>query len=772
MVRVAPGARPGIAMIGRIAVALGGAVQGVGFRPFVYRLARDLDLSGWVRNDPAGVRLEIEGERGCLEAFLERLRAERPPQSTIDWLEWHPLPPGGTRGFDIRSSAVAGERRATVLPDLATCPECRRELFDPADRRFRYPFLNCTRCGPRWSIIESLPYDRARTAMKGFPLCARCRAEFEDPGDRRFHAQPTACPDCGPRLLLTAPDGEPLATGDEALLAAARALRAGRIVAMKGLGGFHLMVDAANDPAVRSLRSRKGRVAKPFALMVADVEAARRIAHVDDAEAALLSGVEAPIVLLDARAEHRLAPTVAPDNPRFGVMLPATPLHHLLLADLRGPLVATSGNLAEEPLCTDDDEARHRLSGVADLVLGHDRPIVRPVDDSVARVLLGRPQILRRARGYAPLPVVTLPDGPPVLALGGQQKNSVALALGERILLGPHVGDLEGERALRAFRRLASDLPALYDTTPDVVAVDLHPDYVTSHEVGRFGKPRIGVQHHEAHLAAVLAEHGVAGPALGVVWDGTGYGSDGTIRGGEFFRVRDGGMQRIAHLRPFRLPGGDAAARDARRSAFGLLHELLAGSPEPRPDVAEACGLEPRAAAVLATLCASGLNAPWTTSMGRLFDAVAVLLGLRFRSRFEGEAAMAVEFAAAAAPDVPPFPFGWRPAAPGAEPVPLDWGPALRALLAARAAGESSAVLAARFHATLVAMIAAVADSEGAPIILVSGGCFQNRRLMEMLARRAAADGRRLLWPERVPPNDGGLAVGQAVLARRRLAGG
>ncbi len=631
----------------RLKMEIRGAVQGVGFRPFVYRLATGLGLSGWVLNDIRGVFLEVEGDLERLSAFRERLRVETPPRARIRGLDESWLDPIGYEGFQIRESEAKGIKTVLVLPDIATCQDCLAEILDPLNRRYRYPFANCTNCGPRFTIVRDLPYDRPNTTMRGFALCRECRAEYENPLDRRFHAQPTACAACGPRLAAWTGSGEVLARGDEALALAADALLRGDVLACKGLGGFHLMCDARNEAAVSRLRDRKAREDKPFALMVKDLAGARLLAEVSPAAADLLESAEAPIVLLPRLGEEAVARAVAPGRPELGLMLPATPLHHLLLRAVGFPLVATSGNLSEEPICTDELEALSRLDGMADLFLVHDRPIERHADDSVVRIAAGAPRVLRRARGYAPFPVPVAEELPVILAVGAHMKTAVALGLGGQVFLSQHIGDLETPEAMNAFRRVIADFLRLYEARPALVAHDLHPGYPSTRWAEEWavenGVPSFAVQHHHAHLVSCLAENGAPGPALGVAWDGTGYGTDGTVWGGEFLRGDAGGFTRFAHLRPFRLPGGEAAVREPRRAALAVLFEILGGDALSREDLAPVRAFSPDERTLLARMLETGLNAPVTTSAGRLFDAVASLLGLSQRTRYEGQAAMALE---------------------------------------------------------------------------------------------------------------------------------
>lgn len=744
----------------RVRADVRGTVQGVGFRPFAFRLAAELGLTGWVTNSPGGAVVEVEGARATVDEFVRRLRRDHPPACRIDAVELVSVPPVGDTSFDIRPSATAGPVAVSVPPDLATCADCRCELFDPADRRFRYPFSSCTACGPRFSIVEAVPYDRARTTMRRFPLCPRCHAEYETPADRRFHAEPIACPDCGPRLELWRPDGAVLAAGDDALRLAADAVRAGRIVAVKGLGGFQLVCDARDAGAVAVLRRRKGREEKPFAVMVPDLQAAEACAEVSPAEARLLTSPEAPIVLLRARRAPGLAAGVAPGNPLLGVMLPYTPLHHLLLADLGFPVVATSGNRTDEPICTDEREALARLAAIADMFLVHDRPIARPVDDSVVRVVLGRELVLRRARGYAPLAVPVGELLPPLLAVGAHLKNTVAVSTPAGVGLSQHVGDLGTAEAHAAFRAAAADLPALHGVEPVAVACDLHPDYASTRYAQATGLRVVPVQHHHAHVLACLADNGAAGPCLGVAWDGTGLGPDGTAWGGEFLRVAGAGFERVAHLRPFPLPGGDRAAREPRRAALGVLYELFGADALDMTDLPPLRAFTDAERAVLRTALARGVNVPVTSAAGRLFDAVAALVGLRQAATFEGQAAAELEWAADDADGEYPFDLAVRV---------LDWGPTVRAVIADVRRGEAVGRIASRVHNTLAAMIVAVSSRVGEPLVALTGGCFQNARLLTLAVGRLRAAGFELLWHRRVPPNDGGVALGQVIAAARVL---
>lgn len=760
----------------RVKITIRGAVQGVGFRPFVHRLASELSLTGWVNNSPQGVFVEAESNRAALEQFLRRLQAEKPVLSSIQSLEASWLDPAGYRHFEIRASLTNGTKLALVLPDIATCPDCLREIFDPTNRRFRYPFTNCTHCGPRFTIIEALPYDRVNTAMKQFTMCPECRAEYEDPRNRRFHAQPNACSRCGPQLEFWQAH-QVLATRHDALLAAANAIRAGHIVATKGIGGFHLLADARNETAIRLLRARKHREEKPFALLFPSLAGAREVCEITSMEERLLCSPEAPIVLLARRRTSAnplrvIADTVAPGNPHLGIMLPANPIHHLLMAELGFPLVATSGNLSDEPLCTDETEAVARLGGIADFFLVHNRPIVRHVDDSIVRVVLDREMVLRRARGFAPLPVhLPCPSrsgGPAkaetILAVGAHLKNTIALAVDDNVFISQHIGDLETVPAEDAFRRVVADLQQLYEAPAHLVVADLHPDYLSTKFAESCHPHPVRVQHHIAHVLSAIAENETPLPALGVAWDGTGYGNDGTIWGGEFFEVNDRNITRVATLRHFPLPGGEAAVKEPRRAALGLLFELFGGALFCKNELLPVTAFSAAELSVLKTMLERKVNSPITSSVGRCFDAVASIVGLRQEMRFEGQAAMELEFALAGTATDEFYPL---PLVPGPALMTLDWGPAIGGILDDRQRGVSVARISAKFHNTLAEAVVAVARHAGHTSVALSGGCFQNRYLLEKTVHRLRAAKLRPYWHQRVPPNDGGIALGQVLAARR-----
>lgn len=752
-----------------------GTVQGVGFRPFVYHLARELGLTGWVLNSPAGVELEVQGAQEQVMRFGELLVTSAPPLAVITRCNKEELPLGNDGEFIIRPSS-GGMADTQVAPDAALCPDCRRELFDPADRRYRYPFITCTNCGPRYSIITALPYDRPHTTMAGFPLCPACRAEYEDPADRRFHAQPLACAVCGPRLQLVDRDGTHCGEAEAALGRTIELLQQGMIVAIKGVGGYHLAVDAENGAAVQRLRQRKQRDEKPFALMVADLLAGEKIASVGEMEQRLLTSPEAPVVIVRKRETANIAAAVAPGNGWYGIMLPYTPLHHLLFApaaDSSVPafsaLVMTSANSSDEPLVCDDREALQRLAGIADYLLLHNRPIHNRCDDSVLRVFQGAPLLYRRSRGYAPrgirLPFATQP----LLAVGAELKSAICLTQRERATLSPHIGDLQNDRTLSTFRATIDRLGDLLQLQPQLVACDLHPDYLSSVYAGETGLPLVKVQHHHAHLAACMAENNLTGEVVGLVFDGTGYGSDGTLWGGEVLVGGYGSFRRAGHFRPVPLPGGDAAVRQPWRMALSYLYQQL-GAEALLIDHPVAAELKPQERSLFTVMLERGLNAPLTSSCGRLFDAVAALLDVRRHVSYDGQAAIELEALAeqySGQQRSQAYPY----ALTGIDSpcLQLDFTPLFPSLLADLRQGGEREQIAWQFHVSVAAAAeqAAVitANSSRLDTVVLSGGVFQNRLLSEMLYTRLTKAGLRVFTHRLTPPNDGCIALGQAAVA-------
>lgn len=743
-----------------------GTVQGVGFRPFVHRVASELHLRGWVRNDAEGVLIRASGSATQIAALVDALQHHAPPAARVAAVERLDPPadeqPAGALFTISETDTGRGTApSATTPPDLALCADCERELLDPTDRRHLYPFINCTQCGPRYSLIEQLPYDRPRTTMRAFRMCPACEREYRDPLDRRFHAEPNACPVCGPQLSLTDPAGNRLAAPSDAISSAAAALRSGTIVAVKGLGGFHLMCDATNDAAVAELRRRKHREEKPLAVMFPSLSALRAVAEVSAEAERLLTSPEAPIVLVRRRAGAPLAYSVAPDNPWIGALLPYTPLHVLLLGTFGGPLVATSANLSEEPLCTDNAEARERLAGIADLHLAHDRIIARPVDDSVVRLSrTSQPILLRRARGYAPRPL-TLPGElhETTLCVGGQMKNTIAVASGNQLVLGPHIGDLGNAATQAVFERTIATLSELYEARPALIVHDKHPDYASTNFAGRTGLPQLAVQHHLAHVLACLLEHEhAADNVLGISWDGTGYGEDGTVWGGEFILFEKSRATRFARLRPFRLVGGEAAVKDARRVALGLGHEMDLFAP-----LCARFHFNANEQTNLHQMLVRGLNSPLCSSGGRLFDGVSALLGLCTRNSFEGQAPLHLEAAAARATGgrgALPFDIV-RAATPGAM-LDVDWAPAISQLLRDPRAPDE---IAADFHRGLARAMVAVATEAGVGTVALTGGCFQNALLHDLATDALGNAGFKVLTHRRLSPNDNSIAAGQTLAA-------
>ncbi len=752
-----------------------GTVQGVGFRPFAYRLAAELRLGGFVLNDSHGVLLEVEGSGDAVAEFLARLEREAPPLAVLDWVRIEERPPAGDGAFRIARSPQGGIPDAPVTADSATCPDCLRELFDPHDRRFRYPFINCTNCGPRFTIVRGVPYDRPLTTMAGFEMCDACRSEYEDPADRRFHAQPNACPRCGPSVKLVGAGGRSAGDGDP-LREAARALRGGAIVAVKGVGGYHLACVARDEDAVSALRARKHREDKPFAVMAPSVTAASRLAELGEPERGLLEGIQRPIVLAPRLPNAPVASAVAPGAPELGLMLPYSPLHHLLLAELGTPLVMTSGNVSDEPIAYRDQDALARLAGIADLFLVHDRPIETRTDDSVVRMLaLGdrrQTTFLRRSRGYVPASVPLPPPGTPqpLLACGAELKSTFCLAKGDRAWVSHHIGDLENYETLRSFTDGIEHFRVLFAVEPEVVAHDLHPEYLsTKYALDRHGARLIGVQHHHAHLAACLAEHGAAGPAVGAIFDGTGYGTDGTVWGGELLLGDAASFRRLGMLAPVAMPGGARAIRQPWRMACAWLCSAFAGSSAPAIPRTLSCSVDPGTWKAVCGLAATGLASPATTSMGRLFDAVAAIAGVRATVNYEGQAAIELE----AACDPGEHDRYEISLAAGDAGLVIDPRPAIRQVVDDVRAGVSRGVIAARFHNAVarvtVDACARLADAHGCELVALSGGVFQNRRLLEAVSSALSARGLRVLVPERLPINDGGIAYGQAVVAAARL---
>lgn len=755
-----------------------GVVQGVGFRPFVYNLARGLGLTGWVTNTAAGVELAVQGPPEAVEEFFSRLISQAPPLADIHAVHQREIAPEPGESEFVIQASQAGKRSTLISPDVAVCEACLAEMNDPGDRRHGYAFINCTHCGPRYTIIEDLPYDRPQTTMRAFTLCPGCQAEYEDPTDRRFHAQPNACPVCGPRLWLADAAGREL-DEPQPIAAAAQALAAGQVLAVKGLGGFHLAVDAKNPAAVERLRSRKHREEKPLAVMVAGLASASALAELDDDSAQALSSRERPIVLAPLRPGSGLAPGVAPGNRLLGLMLPYTPLHHLLMAEAKrhgmDALVMTSGNISDEPICLNNEEAVCRLGGsaprgaIADLMLLHDRDIYLRSDDSVVRVVDGALRQMRRSRGFVPSPLILRvelapPECPPILAVGGHQKNTLCLLRGREAFVSQHVGDLDDLRTLEFFELTAGHLSRILEAKPKVVACDLHPDYLSSQWAARQGLPLVKVQHHHAHAVAVMAEHGLSGQVLGLSLDGTGYGDDGTVWGGELLLAGLAGYSRLGRLRPFSLPGGEAAVKEPWRVGLALLVDALGLEEAAKLDLA-LIRIHGDKLELVGKMMERGLNTPRTSSMGRLFDGVAALCGLRFAVAYEGQAAVELE-QAMERPSDEGYDFSLREDGGLLE---LDWASVVEEIATDVMAGADAARVSARFHAGLLswlsAWVLAGAESCGLGRVCLGGGCFMNAALLAGLPPLLEAAGLEAYSAAQAPSNDGGLSLGQAVAA-------
>jgi hydrogenase maturation protein HypF len=794
----------------------------------VYRLARELDLTGWVRNTPAGVEIEIQGGDAGLDAFDAALRNGLPPLALITSHLCTDIPVGDDHSFTILPSG-SGVADIQIAPDSALCPDCLKELFDPADRRFRYPFITCTNCGPRYSIITGIPYDRPNTTMAGFPLCPDCLREYRDPLDRRFHAQPIACHSCGPRVSLikspsptlpllgrecgSSPQRGEVGRGEDAIGMAIQLLKDGSILAVKGIGGYHLAVDACNNDAVRRLRERKKRDEKPFAVMAASLETARELVLMNDMEERLLGSPEAPIIIVRKRPGTLLSPLIAPRNGWLGLMLPYAPLHHLLFAphpapspglwppspggrglqnplalweDPLGPkrdrerehgnpsftaLVMTSGNISDEPVAFEDAEALRRLAGIADYFLLHDRPIHIRSDDSVMRVFQGRPLFYRRARGYAPR-AVTLPFAvPPLLAAGAELKSAVCLAAGTRAVLSQHIGDLQNRSTFDSFGHTVAHLSDILAITPGLVACDLHPDYLSSRFAEDAGIPLARVQHHHAHLASCMAENGLEGDAIGIIFDGTGFGPDGTVWGGEFLTGGYHGFRRAGHFRPALLPGGDAAVREPWRMAMAYLYQAL-GEAAFEVDHPVTRFLPEKEMALFARMLGQGINSPLTSSCGRLFDAVAALLGLRHTVSYDGQGAIELEALAESAEDTEGGDYPYSILSRDEAPFQIDFSPMFSEILTEIAAGIEASAIAYRFHRSVASAATAaclhISKATSLDRVILSGGVFQNRLLSEMIYNALSSKGINVFTHRLVPPNDGGIALGQAAIAGRR----
>jgi hydrogenase maturation protein HypF len=734
----------------RIKLEIIGAVQGVGFRPFVYRLAKELDLRGWIINTPEGVKIEVEGEN--LDVFLKRLQEEKPPLAYIYSISFEYAEEVGYTDFEIKESHLEGKREVFILPDVGTCDECLKEVFDPKDRRCMYPFTNCTHCGPRFTIIEKLPYDRPNTTMKVFKMCQECEREYNDPTNRRFHAQPNACPECGPRVFLYDKEGNLLGESEEAINLAIQAVKEGKIVAVKGIGGFHLICDATNEKAVNTLRMRKRRQEKPFAVMFKSLQQLKEYARPTNLEEALLSSPQKPIVLIE-RVQDSLPETIAPGLKRIGAFLSYSPLHYIILSKLDVPVVATSGNYSEEPIVKDNEEALNKLSEIADLILVHNREIKRRCDDSVVKVVGGIPLPIRRSRGYAPLPI-KLPYKlkNKVLATGGMLKNTFAIAWDDKVFISQHVGDVENYQTLKSFEEMVFDLLNLYQFEPEIVVCDMHPRYETTKWAEFFSEerniPLLKVQHHYAHILSCIAENGIEDEVLGIAWDGTGYGEDGTLWGGEFLVCHYKNYKRAYHFKPFRLIGGEKAIKEPRRVALSLLLELFG---EKALDFN--LPFDRKEAEMLFNAWSKGINSPFSSSVGRLFDAVCSLLGIRHINNYEGQSAMILE-------DLynPTIKDHYSYSIEGQI---IDWRTTILDILQ----DKEREKVPSRFINTLAKIALDIARKVGIEKVCLSGGVMQNDPLVSKIKEGLTKDGFWVYTHQKVPANDGGLCLGQVAYA-------
>lgn len=752
--------------ITRIHIAIRGAVQGVGFRPFIYRLAMESNLKGYVLNNSSGVFIEAEGEEKTIRDFLFKIENEKPPLAIIISMEHSFLDPVGYNDFIIKESEESDEISAIILPDIAVCDDCLSEMHDSKDRRYLYPFINCTNCGPRFSIIESLPYDRPNTSMKTFEMCDTCEEEYDDPMNRRFHAQPTACPECGPHLAIWDEKGNTISVKEEALINTAKLIKEGKIIALKGLGGFQLIVDASNDKAIKELRKRKHREEKPFALMFPNLESIKNICDVSLVEQRVLTSPESPIVLLKRKSgiqnpESGVSSYNAPGNPYLGVMLPYTPLHHLLMKELNIPIVATSANLSEEPICIDETEALERLKRITDYYLVNNRPIVRHLDDSIVRVVKNREMVLRRARGYAPLPV-QLSDkqnklnDKTILAVGGHLKNSIALRVKSNVFISQHIGDLSTGEANKTFRKVINDFKTLYNVNPDAIICDDHPEYISTKYAFTLSNTVNTIQHHYAHIAACRLENQLEGDALGVSWDGTGYGEDGTIWGGEFFLSNESSYKHIGQFKQFLLPGAEIAIKEPRRSFAGLLFEIAGENFDEEYSDILSTHFSSKELSLIKNMLIKRINSPITSSVGRLFDGVSALLNICSKSSYEGQSAMMLEFAADNN-EIGSYSFKIT----DNKNLIVEWSPLVKDVIYDMRNKIAPSTISAKFHNTLANIILTVAEKFGRKKVILSGGCFQNAFLAERTIDLLQSKSFKVYWHQRVPPNDGGIALGQ-----------
>ncbi|QPJ61592.1 MAG: carbamoyltransferase HypF [Candidatus Nitronauta litoralis] len=762
--------KPKLVPVRRMRLKLSGLLQGVGFRPFIFGLAEAHSLKGWVQNTREGIAIEIEGSEKSLGDFLNSLKENPPPHSKIDEIETCLLPSINYSTFIIKESDPSGTGNSQLIPDIATCPDCVGEIFDSSDPRYLYPFTNCTKCGPRYTVTESIPFDRACTSMKQFSMCSLCEWEYTDPENRRFHAQTNCCPECGPQLKIINSAGESLGDKHKALQMAVEFLIQGKVIAVKGIGGFHLMAQATTDAAVLLLRKRKHRDEKPFAVLYPSMDAIQNDCEVSSHEEELLKSFQGPIVLLKRKGDPVISKQVAPENPYLGVMLPSNPLHHVLSHFMDTPIVCTSGNLSEEKICTNEQEAIKTLGGIADFFLTHDRPILRHADDSITRVLLGHTQVLRRARGYSPTPIACNGGLKKGLALGGHNKNTIAWMEGNKVIVSPHFGDLEAASTRAAFTATVNSTLKTISSPVEFIAHDAHPDYVSTLHASTLKAPTIPIQHHVAHVFSCMEDNQLQPPFLALGWDGSGFGLDNTIWGGEFFHVTEKQIKRFGSFKTFKLPGGSQAVKEPRRSALGVLYEILGGESIHHPLIQRA--FEPRELKNLSSLLKNNLNCPITSSCGRLFDAVASLSDLRQVVSYEGQSAMLLEFASGTPSSKKMYPIKildgkYTPKNRFAPRVVIDWSGMMEELLEDCTSGVPPGVVSGKFHNTLAEAVVLVAKQAEEDNVLLTGGCFQNRVLTELAVEKLRESGFNPYWQRGFPPNDGGLSLGQLVAASR-----
>lgn len=748
--------------IQKLKVEVEGNVQGVGFRPFVYRIAKSLSLKGFVKNTTRGVLIEVEGEKKNLESFLKKLKEQKPPLASYHFLNFYFLDPEGFEKFEILKSDERGEIVSSVLPDIAICNECLMEIFNKKDRRYLYAFTNCTNCGPRFSIIEKVPYDRKNTTMKVFKMCKECEKEYVNPENRRFHAQPNACPLCGPEVYLKDENKNIIAKGFNAIQKSAKFINKGYIIALKGLGGYQLLCSALDDNAIKNLRKRKKREEKPFALMFPDMESLKEYVYVDQISEVILKSPASPILLLKKK-NKKVSRYVAPLNPFLGVMIPYTPLHHILMMELRIPVVCTSGNITDEPIAFEDEIAFKKLKGIADYFLTHTRPIKRYVDDSVVRVILGKEYIIRRARGYAPSPFVFNKSLPPILAVGAHLKNTIAISKGKKIFVSQHIGDLEKEESYKGFIKTIEDFKELFEFEPEYIAHDAHPEYLSTKYAKQMDKPLIPVYHHHAHIVSCMVDNEIDDKVLGISWDGTGYGKDGKIWGGEFLICDYKDFERAGTFREFKLIGGDRAIKEPRRSALGVLYEIF-GDKAFEMNLKPLKSLNEKESRNFKIMFEKNINTFWTTSSGRLFDGVSSIIGIKQKISYEGQAAMLLEWIADEKIDeFYDFEIKEKDGV-----LIFDWEPMIKEIIEDLKKGIKKEIISSKFHNTLVEVIYRVAKKIKIKKIFLSGGVFQNRILTERTYKKLSKEFN-VYTHQRIPTNDNGISPGQIIIGAKNI---